>query len=86
MTKPLSDDPRFRWLDSLENDLKQPDLLPPVVFIEPDYTDIALGHSAPPNDDHPPSSIDFGQKFLARVPSVECQSGDLVEVRDPHHL
>jgi phospholipase C len=65
--KPLSEDPRFRWLDSLENDLKQPDLLPPVVFIEPDYTDIPFGHSAPPNDDHPPSSIDFGQRFLARI-------------------
>lgn len=65
--KPLGDDPRFRWLDSLENDLKQPDLLPPVVFIEPDYTDIPFGHSAPPNDDHPPSSIDLGQRFLARI-------------------
>jgi phospholipase C len=65
--KQLPEDPRFRWLDSLENDLKQPDLLPPVVFIEPDYTDIPFGHSAPPNDDHPPSSIDFGQRFLARI-------------------
>jgi len=65
--KQLQEDPRFRWLDSLENDLKQPDLLPPVVFIEPDYTDIPFGHSAPPNDDHPPSSIDFGQRFLARI-------------------
>ena len=65
--KQLTEDPRFRWLDSLENDLKQPDLLPPVVFIEPDYTDIPFGHSAPPNDDHPPSSIDFGQRFLARI-------------------
>ena len=65
--KQLGEDPRFRWLDSLENDLKQPDLLPPVVFIEPDYTDIPFGHSAPPNDDHPPSPIDFGQRFLARV-------------------
>jgi phospholipase C len=65
--KPLSDDPRFRWLDSLEADLKQPDPFPSVVFIEPDYTDIPFGHSAPPNDDHPPSSIDFGQRFLSRV-------------------
>jgi phospholipase C len=65
--KPLGDDPRFRWLDSLENDLKQPHPLPPVIFIEPDFTDIPFGHSAPPNDDHPPSSIDFGQRFLARV-------------------
>jgi phospholipase C len=65
--KSLSEDPRFRWLDPLENDLKQPHPLPPVVFIEPDYTDIPIGHSAPPNDDHPPSSIDFGQRFLARV-------------------
>jgi len=65
--KQLNEDPRFRWLDWLENDLKQPDPLPPVIFIEPDFTDIPFGHSAPPNDDHPPSSIDFGQRFLARV-------------------
>ena len=65
--KQLSEDPHFRWLDWLENDLKQPDPLPSVIFIEPDFTDIPFGHSAPPNDDHPPSSIDFGQRFLARV-------------------
>lgn len=66
--KQLGEDPRFRWLDFLEKDLKQqPDLLPPVIFIEPDYTDIPFGHSAPPNDDHPPSPVDFGQQFLARV-------------------
>jgi len=65
--KQLTEDPRFRWLDSLENDLKRTDLLPPVVFVEPDYTDIPFGHSAPPNDDHPPSSINFGQRFLARI-------------------
>jgi len=65
--KTLADDPRFRWLDSFENDLKQPDPFPSIVFIEPDYTDIPFGHSAPPNDDHPPSSIDFGQRLLARI-------------------
>jgi phospholipase C len=65
--KPLNEDPRFRWLDYLEADLKQADPFPNVVFLEPDYTDIPFGHSAPPNDDHPPSSIDFGQRFLARV-------------------
>jgi phospholipase C len=36
--KQLGEDPRFRWSDSLENDLRQPDLLPPVIFIEPDYS------------------------------------------------
>jgi phosphoesterase family protein len=65
--KPLNEDPRFRWLDYLEADLKQADPFPNVIFLEPDYTDIPFGHSAPPNDDHPPSSIDFGQRFLARV-------------------
>ena len=66
--KPLEEDPHFRWFDRFEQDVRQSDRkLPDVIFIEPDYTDIPLFHSAPPNDDHPPSSIDHGQRFLRRA-------------------
>lgn len=66
--KPLEENPQFRWFDYFEQDVRRADVqLPSVVFIEPDYTDIPLFHSAPPNDDHPPSSIDHGQRFLRRV-------------------
>ena len=38
--------------------------MPPVVFIEPEYTD---GPHYDPNDDHPPTGIAKGQAFLADV-------------------
>jgi phospholipase C len=38
--------------------------MPPVVFIEPEYTD---GPHHDPNDDHPPTGIAKGQTFLADV-------------------
>lgn len=64
----LGEAPLFRWLDYLEDDLKNATVpCPQVVFVEPDYTDIPFMHSAPPNDDHPPSSIDFGQRFLRQI-------------------
>jgi phospholipase C len=38
--------------------------MPPVVFIEPEYTD---GPHVDPNDDHPPTGIAKGQVFFAEV-------------------
>ena len=64
----VAERPLFRWLNYLERDLRRTEVpFPQVVFIEPDYTDIPFLHTAPPNDDHPPSSIDFGQQFLRRI-------------------
>lgn len=64
----VAERPLFRWLNYLEADLRRTEVpLPQVVFIEPDYTDIPFLHTAPPNDDHPPSSIDLGQRFLRRI-------------------
>lgn len=74
----VADQPRFRWFDYFEADVKNTAVeLPQVIFIEPDYTDIPFFHSAPPNDDHPPSSIDEGQRFLRRVYQTVTSNQDL---------
>src|SRR5262249_44823488 len=64
----LSPEIRFRWFDYFEDDLLNAGVpVPSVIFIEPDYTDIPFLHTAPPNDDHPPASVDAGQRFLRKI-------------------
>jgi phospholipase C len=57
----------FRPLDRLYHDVQNepPDQFPQIVFIEPTYTDAPhLGQSS---DDHAPSAITGGQKFLLQT-------------------
>jgi phospholipase C len=80
MPKWISDivrEEHFRPLAQLYNDVQNepPDELPQVIFIEPTYTDAP--HLGPSSDDHAPSAIKGGQKFLleayrsmTRVPDV----------------
>lgn len=56
----------FRDLGRLEEDLRSDQAFPPLVFIEPKYTDDHFS-LAPPSDDHPPTSIAAGQDFLRQV-------------------
>jgi phospholipase C len=67
----------FRPLAELYNDVQNepPDEFPQVIFIEPTYTDAP--HFGPSSDDHAPSAVKGGQKFLleayrcmTRVPDV----------------
>ena len=56
---------RFRRFDNFAGEWKNDQaLMPPVVFIEPEYTD---GPHFNPNDDHPPTGIARGQSFLADI-------------------
>jgi phospholipase C len=52
--------PLAQFYDDVENE--PPDELPQVIFIEPTYTDAP--HIGPSSDDHAPSAIKGGQKFL----------------------
>jgi phospholipase C len=55
---------RFRRYSSLRSHWMSGETLPPVIFIEPEYTD---GPHLDPNDDHPPTGIANGQAFLEDV-------------------
>jgi phospholipase C len=55
---------RFRRYTQLKQDWLSADLMPNVIFIEPEYTD---GPHAEPNDDHAPTGVEPGQVFLAGV-------------------
>jgi phospholipase C len=60
--------PRFRRYSSFVDDWTSPSTtMPSVIFIEPEYTD---GPHAVPTDDHPPTSVVYGQNFLAEVYSA----------------
>jgi phospholipase C len=54
----------FRKLDAFDAAWKGADPLPKVIFIEPEYTD---GPHAAANDDHPETSVAFGQIFIADI-------------------
>lgn len=58
---------RFRSFADLESDLinTPPMELPRVIFVEPTYSDAP--HIGASTDDHPPSGISNGQKFLMQV-------------------
>ena len=60
----LGIDTRFRRYERFDRDFSRDPTLPPVIFIEPEYTD---GPHFAPNDDHPPTSIAAGQKFLYSI-------------------
>ncbi len=55
----------FRGFQNLIHDLRNPDELPQVIFIEPEYTDGPNPEKG--NDDHPTTSITRGQKFLLEI-------------------
>ena len=55
---------RFRRYQHFERDVHADPTFPPVVFIEPEYTD---GPHHAPDDDHPPTPIARGQAFLRSV-------------------
>jgi phospholipase C len=60
--------PRFRRFSSFADDWTSASTTTPsVIFIEPEYTD---GPHAVPTDDHPPTSVIYGQSFLAEVYSA----------------
>jgi phospholipase C len=58
---------RFRQYSKFAEQWKSDDALPQVIFIEPKYSDdpSVTGHR--PNDDHCPTGISHGQKFLADI-------------------
>jgi phospholipase C len=55
---------RFRRYEHFARDVHADPTFPPVVFIEPEYTD---GPHHAPDDDHPPTPIARGQAFLRSV-------------------
>lgn len=55
---------KFRRYEHFERDFYGDPTLPPVIFVEPEYTD---GPHRAPNDDHPPTSIAIGQAFLYSI-------------------
>jgi phospholipase C len=55
---------RFRRYERFAEDWFWDPDLPPVVFIEPEYTDAPHRDA---DDDHPPTSIGAGQKFLHSI-------------------
>jgi phospholipase C len=59
--------PRFRRYRNFARDWTTEQSMPPVIFIEPEYTD---GPHVAPNDDHPPTGMAQGQAFLAAVYSA----------------
>jgi phospholipase C len=74
------------WKDIAEGDLFRPfenltiDLdhepsgtFPRVIFIEPTYTCARLGN---PDDNHPPTSVTFGEQFLMRVYNAITSNSD----------
>ena len=58
---------RFRRFERFASDMQEkPDAtFPQVIFVEPTYTDAP--HWGFPSDDHPPSSVAWGQAFLLKV-------------------
>jgi phospholipase C len=55
---------KFRRYEHFDRDFRRDPTLPPVIFVEPEFTD---GPHVSPNDDHPPTSIADGQKFLYSI-------------------
>jgi phospholipase C len=55
---------RFRRYEYFDRDFYRDPTLPPVIFLEPEYTD---GPHLTPNDDHPPTLITAGQAFLYSI-------------------
>lgn len=54
----------FKRFKRLASDWKNDKDMPPVIFIEPEYSD---GPGQDPNDDHPPTGVGGGQDLLNRV-------------------
>lgn len=57
----------FRQYSKFAEQWKGDDALPNVIFIEPKYTDDPSVTGYKPNDDHCPTGISHGQKFLADI-------------------
>jgi phospholipase C len=55
---------RFRRFTQFKDDWQSDRPVPKVMFIEPEYTD---GPHSEPNDDHAPTDVQPGQRFLADV-------------------
>ncbi len=57
----------MRFFSHLAHDVAQepPDTFPQVIFVEPRYTNAP--HVDTPHDDHAPSAVDGGQRFLMQV-------------------
>jgi phospholipase C len=56
--------PKFRRFSNFLRDWTTERDMPPVIFIEPEYTD---GPHRDPNDDHPPTGVAAGQKLVADI-------------------
>jgi phospholipase C len=56
--------PKFRRFSNFLRDWTTEQDMPPVIFIEPEYTD---GPHWDPNDDHPPTGVAAGQKLVADI-------------------
>lgn len=58
---------RFRRFERFASDMREEadETFPQVIFVEPTYTDAP--HWGFPSDDHPPSSVAWGQAFLLKV-------------------
>jgi phospholipase C len=67
----------FRRYDRFKEQWLNGDAIPDVVFIEPKYTDDPTFSFRPRNDDHCPTGVTEGQKFLADVYNTVISNGDL---------
>ena len=68
------DDPQV----GLEATLRKPDVLPRVMFVEPNFADIPPLSTA--SDDHPPADLKGGQAFLARVCDLLWDTGRFQDI------
>ena len=67
----------FRRYDRFGEQWQSGDAIPDVVFIEPKYTDDPTFSFKPRNDDHCPTGVTEGQKFLADIYNVIVSNNDL---------
>jgi phospholipase C len=72
----IATSPTFRDLDDLRDDFlnEDDDEFPPIIFVEPVYSDAPLFDQ--PSDDHAPTPVAGGQKFLAEVYSALTANPD----------
>ena len=54
----------FKRFSLFEQHWKKDKAMPPVIFLEPEYSD---GPGRQPNDDHPPTGVEGGQRLLNRI-------------------
>ena len=67
----------FRRYDRFKEHWQNGDAIPDVVFIEPKYTDDPTFSFRPRNDDHCPTGISEGQRFLGDIYNTIISNDDL---------